>query len=108
MRCLAVRPRDTNKEPADLAPMSGCTRACLAQALVEFALVLPLVLTVSLGVLQVTLYAHARDVVVSSVQEGARLAAEDGRSIADGKLRAQTLIAAGVGATVEVQSVQGR
>ena len=50
-----------------------------AQALVESALVLPFVVTLSLGVLQVVLYVHARDVLVTSVQEGARLAAEDGR-----------------------------
>jgi TadE-like protein len=87
--------------------MSNRTRPRAAQALVEFALVLPLMLTVSLGAVQLTLYAHARDVLVSSVQEGARLAAQDGRTIDEGELRAHTLIAAGLGATVDVQSVTG-
>ena len=48
------------------------TRASAAQALVEFALVLPLLVVLSLGLIQVVLYAHARDVLLSSVQEGDR------------------------------------
>ena len=68
-----------------------------AQALVESALVLPFAVTLSLGVLQVVLYVHARDVLVTSVQEGARLAAEDGRALDDGLTRAQTLVSAGLG-----------
>jgi len=58
-----------------------CKRRGAAQALVESALVLPLVLTLSLGVLQVVLYAHAHTVLTSAAQEGARLAAEDGRGV---------------------------
>jgi hypothetical protein len=73
-----------------------------AQALVESALVLPLMLTLSLGVLQVVLYAHAHDVLTSAVQEGARLAAEDGRGPDDGYLRAAALVTAGLGTSVEV------
>jgi hypothetical protein len=74
---------------------------CAAQALVEFALVLPLMLTLSLGMLQVVLYAHARDVLISAAQEGARLAAEDGRGLDEGYARATALIAAGLGTSVE-------
>jgi hypothetical protein len=76
--------------------MVRSTRAS-AQALVESALVLPFVVMLSLGVLQVVLYVHARDVLLTSVQEGARLAAEDGRVLDDGLSRAQTLVAAGLG-----------
>jgi hypothetical protein len=83
------------------------TRPYVAQALVEFALVLPLMVTLSLGVLQVVLYAHARDVVSSSVQEAARLAAEDGRSLDDGYARARSLVAAGLGTSVEPLRVDG-
>ena len=72
-----------------------------AQALVECALVLPLVISLTLGVLQVMLYAHARDVLLSAVQEGARLAAEDGRGIDEGYARATALVAAGLGASIE-------
>jgi hypothetical protein len=73
-----------------------------AQALVESALVLPLVVTLSLGVLQVVLYAHAHDVLTSAVQEGARLAAEDGRGVDDGRARAEALVRAGLGSSVDV------
>jgi len=78
----------------------SCTRRGAAQALVESALVLPLVIMLSLGVLQVVLYAHARDVLTSAVQEGARLAAEDGRSLDEGFSRAQALVTAGLGTSV--------
>jgi Flp pilus assembly protein TadG len=71
------------------------------QALVETALVMPLLIALSLGVLQVALYAHARDVLLSAAQEGARLAAEDGRSLDDGLARMTDLARAGLGTTVE-------
>jgi hypothetical protein len=78
-----------------------------AQALVESALVLPLVLTMLLGVLQVMLYAHARDVLISAAQEGARLAAEDGRGLDEGYARARALIVAGLGTSVEPVRLDG-
>jgi len=78
-----------------------------AQALVESALVLPLMLTLSLGVLQVVLYAHAQDVVTSAAQEGARLAAEDGRGLDEGLVRARSLVAAGLGSSVEPVRLDG-
>src|ERR1700682_1208452 len=84
-----------------------CTRRSAAQVLVESALVLPLVLTLSLGVLQVVLYAHARDVLTSAAQEGARLAAEDGRGLDEGYARARTLIAAGLGTSVDPVRLDG-
>jgi hypothetical protein len=40
-------------------------------------------------------------VVVTAVQEGARLAAEDGRGIDQGFARAQSLVDAGLGSSVE-------
>ena len=78
-----------------------------AQALVESALVLPLAIMLSLGVLQVVLYTHARDVLTSAVQEGARLAAEDGRSLDEGYARAQALVTAGLGGSVEPVRLDG-
>ncbi len=78
-----------------------------AQALVESALGLPLILTLSLGVLQVVLYAHARDVLTSAAQEGARLAAEDGRGLDEGYARAGALIAAGLGTSVDPVRLDG-
>ena len=83
------------------------TRASASQALVEFALILPLVIALSLGIVQVVLYAHARDVLVSSVQEGARLAAEDGRGLGDGYARAEALVAAGLRGSVEAVRLEG-
>src|SRR6202521_867553 len=85
----------------------SCKRRGAAQALVESALVLPLLIMLSLGVLQVVLYAHARDVLTSAVQEGARLAAEDGRSLDEGYARAEALVTAGLGATVEPVRLDG-
>ena len=70
------------------------------QALVECALVMPLVVTLSLGVLQVVLYAHARAVLISAAQEGARMAAEDGRSVDQALARAHDLVDAGLGQSV--------
>ena len=87
--------------------MSSRTRRDIAQALVESALVLPLLLTLSLGVLQVVLYAHARDVLISAAQEGARLAAEDGRGLDEGYARARALIAAGLGSSVDPVRLDG-
>ena len=81
--------------------MRSRTPAPAGQALVEFALVLPLLVVVSLGLLQVVVYAHAFDVLVSSVQEGARLAAEDGRVVDDGYVRAQALVNAGLGSALD-------
>jgi Flp pilus assembly protein TadG len=78
-----------------------------AQALVESALVFPLLVSLSLGVLQVVLYAHAHDVLASAVQEGARLSAEDGRALDDGYARAQALIVAGVGGSVAPVQLDG-
>jgi hypothetical protein len=87
--------------------MHSSLRSPVAQALVESALVLPLMLTLSLGVLQVVLYAHARDVLTSAAQEGARLAAEDGRGLDEGYARAAALIAAGLGTSVDPVRLDG-
>jgi hypothetical protein len=72
------------------------------------AMVFPLLLTLALGLLQVTLYIHARDVLLAAVQEGARLAAEDGRSLEDGYQRARVLARAGLGSAVEPLEPRGR
>jgi hypothetical protein len=87
--------------------MKARMRASASQALVEFALILPLMLLLVLGTVQVVLYAHARDVVLTSVQEGARLAAEQGRLITDGSARSQALVDAGLGASVDGLMVTG-
>lgn len=66
-------------------------------AVVEFVLVGVLVLALFLGVLQVALYLHMRNVVVASVAEGAREAANADRDCADGAARAYDLVAGALG-----------
>jgi hypothetical protein len=83
-------------------------RADVAQALVEFALVLPLMTGLTLGLVQLMLYAHARDVVTGAVQEAARLAAEDGRTLDDGYTRARVLLNAGLGSSLDPLEIDGR
>lgn len=61
----------------------------------------PVLLLLCLGVLQVMLYAHARDVLYGAAQEGARLAAEDGRDLNEGVLRTRQIINAGLGTSIE-------
>src|SRR5438105_11306303 len=78
-----------------------------AQALVESALVFPLLVTLALGMVQVVLYVHARDVLTSAAQEGARLAAEDGRGVDEGYARARALLTAGLGTSVDRLVVAG-
>ncbi len=53
-----------------------------------------------LGVMQVGLYLHLRNVVVASLAEGAREAANADRDCADGIARAHDLVAGAVGRTV--------
>jgi hypothetical protein len=77
------------------------------QVLVEFALVATMMLGLCLGGLQVVLYAHARDVAISSAQEAARLSAEDGRGLDDGFARARALLDAGLGSSLEPLSMDG-
>jgi len=84
------------------------SRGQTGQALVEVALVFPLLISLSLGVLQVALYAHARDVLLAAAQEGARLAAEDGRGLADGYTRVTELSRAGLGASVTPLETRGQ
>jgi hypothetical protein len=84
------------------------TRGSAGQAVVETALVFPLLIVLSLGLLQVALYAHARDVLLGAAQEGARLAAEDGRTLDDGYTRVADLARAGLGSTVAPLETRAR
>ncbi len=73
----------------------------------EFAGVLVLVLTLIVGLMQVVVYVHARDVVKAAVQEGARVASSEGRSTKDGAAQAQALLEAGLGRSGERFRVVG-
>jgi Flp pilus assembly protein TadG len=69
-------------------------------AVVEFVLVGMLVVALFLGVAEVGVYLHLRNVVVASLAEGAREAANADRDCADGTARARDLVAQAVGANV--------
>lgn len=78
------------------------------QSLVEFALVAPVLLIVLLGAVQFALVVHARNVVTAAVQEGARYAAAEGRTPADGVARAQEVLDTGVNRAEEPFTVTAR
>jgi Flp pilus assembly protein TadG len=69
-------------------------------AVVEFVLVGVLLITLFMAILQVGLYLHLRNVVVASLAEGAREAANANRSCEDGAARAHDLVARAVGTKV--------
>ena len=92
-------------------PSGARARSCeRGQALVEAAVAFPLLLLAAIGLVQLTLFIHAQNVVTGAVQDGARVAAADGRTAADGVGRAQVLLGAGLGraaSDVQVQGIDG-
>lgn len=76
-------------------------------ALVEMAIAFPLLLLAALGLVQFALYVHAENVVIGSVQDGARVAAENNRSLSDGVATARSLLQAGLGPDASSVGVQG-
>ena len=75
--------------------------------MVESALTLPLLLMVAIALVQLAIFEHAQTVVTASVQDGARVAAADGRSVSDGVAYAQTLLQAGLGQDASQVTLQG-
>ncbi len=69
-------------------------------AVVEFVLVCGVALTTLLGVLQFALYLYERNVLMGSLSEGARVAAANGRTVADGERVATSLVRETVGGRV--------
>jgi Flp pilus assembly protein TadG len=67
-------------------------------AVVEFTLVSILLVALFLMILQVGLVLHARNVMVSAAQEGARFAANADRSPADGVARTRAALSTSLGA----------
>jgi len=67
---------------------------------VEFALVMPLVLVLALAVAQLALFLYERNVVMGSLSEGARVAAAEGRTVADGERAAGALLRQSLGGRV--------
>lgn len=75
------------------------------QGMVEFALVAPVLLLVLFGAVQFALIVHAKNVVTTAAQEGARFAAADGRSPGEGAARAEEVLTAGLGGGADGFSV---
>lgn len=71
--------------------------------MVEFALVMPLAVVVALAVAQLALFLYERNVVMGSVSEGARVAAAEGRTIADGERAARELLRQSLGERVAAE-----
>jgi Flp pilus assembly protein TadG len=80
------------------------------QAMVEAAVAFPLLLLVAIGLVQFALFVHAQNVVTGAVQDGARVAAAEDRTPADGVAHAQALLWAGLGRSasdIAVRAVDG-
>src|SRR6266511_3479906 len=69
------------------------------QTMVELALVLPVLLIILIAIVQFALVYHARDVATTAAQEGARLAAAEGRTPEEGVARTQDVLESGLGST---------
>ncbi len=66
-------------------------------ALVEFVLVSALVIALAMGVIQLALTLHVRNMMVSAASEGARLAATNDRGTQDGVDRTRWLLSESLG-----------
>lgn len=65
--------------------------------LVEFVLIAILVAIIALGVIQLSVALHVRNMAISAASEGARLAAAHDRGLAEGEARAQDVLASSIG-----------
>lgn len=65
--------------------------------LVEFVLVSILVVALAMGVIQLALTLHVRNMMVSAASEGARLAATNDRGLEDGVERSRWLLGESIG-----------
>ena len=67
-------------------------RSDTGSAVVEFALVTPLLLVLLLGVLQIALAMHVRATLTAAAAEGARVAALSGSSLSQGEQRTRDVL----------------
>jgi Flp pilus assembly protein TadG len=79
----------------------------LGTAVVEAAVSLPLLAMVTLALVQFALFVHAGHVAAAAAQDGARVAASDGRTVAEGVAHAHALLEAGLGRSIGEVSVRG-
>ena len=75
------------------------------ESMVEFALVLPVLMLVLVGVVQFALVHHAQNVVTTAAQEGARMAAAEGGDSLLGAERTREVLASGLGSTSDTFEV---
>ncbi len=75
--------------------------------MLEAAVAFPVLLMVAIGLVQFALFAHAQNVVTGAVQDGARVAATDGRTVSDGVSRAEDLLRAGLGKIASNVEIKG-
>lgn len=64
---------------------------------VEFVLVSILVVTIAMGVIQLAVALHVRNMLISAASEGARLAATNDRGLDDGVARTENLLSGSLG-----------
>ncbi|MPZ13917.1 MAG: hypothetical protein GEU73_05765, partial [Chloroflexi bacterium] len=76
-------------------------------ALIESAIAFPVLLIVAVGLVQFALFTHAQNVVIGAVQDGARVAAAEGRTLPEGVSHAEALLRAGLGAWASEFAVSG-
>lgn len=75
-------------------------------AVVEFVLVSVLLVVLALGIVQLALTLHVRNLMTSAAAEGARLAAEQDRSPAEGAERTSWLLQQSLGGDADVAVIQ--
>ena len=88
-------------------PTRGLGQLSRGAATLEAALLLPLLLMAAMALLQFGLYLHAENVAAAAVQDGARVAAGEGRTVAEGERHARALLSAGLGQSASGVSVTG-
>ncbi len=94
--------------PRSGEPSARGGRAWAGQALLELALIAGTLLILLVGLIQLTLYLHAQNVVRGACQEGARVASAGPEDrLAAGVARADALIAAGLGRSGRGVTVRG-
>lgn len=88
--------------------MSGDGGGRAGQALLELALLAATLLTLMVGLVQLTIYLHAQGVVRGACQEGARVASAGPEDrLADGVAYALDLVRAGLGRSASGVAVTG-
>lgn len=101
MRARAARARHAGARRVREAAVRTAARLRSAQgsAAVEFPLVAALILMVAVGVLQIALMVHTRNLLTDAAVQGAHHAARFGAEPADGAQRAEQVIAQNLGSS---------